>query len=286
MKTQAFPPEDQFASLLEWILEPESSISPVHADRIVPTGFANLDATIGGGLRAGQMSLVAGRAGVGTSMFALSVARAAALLHRIPTAFIAPDSSHAEILTRVIAAEAVTGISALRTGHPDAGVAMRVKRVAHRFENVPLMIHAEHTRSLDARDLYGTVQHATEARKARLVIIDGINHIEHETRELCRLLRPVMQGRKIAILATTKAVMPEERRAKQPQLRDIVQHAALEDHFDLVMTLNREDHHTDHSAYPGEASVQIVKHRYGPPRTQIALAFQGHLARFVDMERD
>ncbi|MEI2819934.1 MAG: replicative DNA helicase [Marmoricola sp.] len=59
-------------------------------------------------------------------------------------------------------------------------------------------------------------------------------------------------------------------------------HNSLEQDADIVMLLHREDVYEKESQRPGEADIIVAKHRNGPTR-DIAVLFQGHYSRFVDM---
>ena len=50
----------------------------------------------------------------------------------------------------------------------------------------------------------------------------------------------------------------------------------------MVILLHRDDVYEKESTRPGEADLIVAKHRNGPTR-DIAVAFQGHYSRFVDM---
>lgn len=59
----------------------------------------------------------------------------------------------------------------------------------------------------------------------------------------------------------------------------------LADLADLVLLVHRKDVHDHSSLRPGEADLEVAKHRYGPTRS-LVLAFQGHYARFVELTPD
>jgi replicative DNA helicase len=77
----------------------------------------------------------------------------------------------------------------------------------------------------------------------------------------------------------------EQRTSKRPLLSDLRESGSLEQDADVVILLHREDAYERESSRPGEADLNIAKHRNGPTR-DIVLAFQGHYSRFVDMAQD
>src|SRR4051812_46772725 len=73
--------------------------------RTVDTGLDVLNEALLGGLRFGQLTLIAGLTGSGTSMLALGIARTAVLRQGIPTLVVAPDSGEDEVAARILCAE-------------------------------------------------------------------------------------------------------------------------------------------------------------------------------------
>ncbi|HNQ07826.1 MAG TPA: DnaB-like helicase C-terminal domain-containing protein, partial [Tetrasphaera sp.] len=81
----------------------------------VPTGFHELDELLHG-LHKGQMIVVAARPAVGKSTFGMDIARAAAIKHKMATAFFSLEMSRTEISMRVLAAEGTISLQDLRKG--------------------------------------------------------------------------------------------------------------------------------------------------------------------------
>jgi replicative DNA helicase len=63
----------------------------------------------------------------------------------------------------------------------------------------------------------------------------------------------------------------------------IAVHNSIEQDADMVILLHREDAYEKESPRAGEADLIVAKHRNGPTDT-VTVAFQGHYARFVDMQ--
>ena len=75
---------------------------------------------------------------------------------------------------------------------------------------------------------------------------------------------------------------PEQRTDKRPQLSDLRESGAIEQDADMVILLHRDDAYERESPRAGEADLIVAKHRNGPT-ANVAVAFQGHYSRFVDM---
>lgn len=272
-----FPPIDQVASLLDGLTVGTSSA----AELTIPTGFEEVDETLHGGLRGGQLTLIAGIAGVGTSTFALGLARHAALRRRLRTLVLAPDSSKREILIRVIAAEAKLPVGHLRSGCLDDGDRHRLYGHREALTGAPLVVNA-------GVSIQGTVDNLHESartwlsRGVQLLVLDGISGAEPRTRDLVMGLKTLAMKHRAAVIVVAKAVVPKNRQTARPALEDLRDYEEIADLIDLALMLHRDDMHDWDSPRPGEADLEIIKHRYGPS-WRTTLAFQGHYARFVEL---
>ena len=80
-----------------------------------------------------------------------------------------------------------------------------------------------------------------------------------------RGLRAAAGPTEAAILVTSTVAMPDERRADRPCMEDLREYRSTADLVDLILSLHRPDMHDPESTRPGEADIDILKHRYGPP---------------------
>ena len=272
-----FPPIDQLAPLLDCLTGDSSDA----VDLTVPTGFQEVDETLHGGLRVGQVTLIGGIAGVGTSTFALGLARNAAFREGLRTLFIAPDSSEREILIRVIAAEARIPVSHLRRGHLDDSEHHKLNRHREALTKAPLLVNAGWSVEGTTDTLLDSAQ-VWRSCGVRFLVLDGTSGAEPQTRDLVKRLKILALKHRAAVVVVTKAVVPEHRQSGRPVLEDLREYEEIADLVDLAIMLHRDDMHDWDSTRPGEADLEIIKHRYGPAR-RTTIAFQGHYSRFVDM---
>lgn len=272
-----FPPSDHLASLVDELAVGTSG----DLDLAIPTGFRDVDEALHGGLRLGQVTLIAGIPGVGTTTFALGLARNAALRQKLRTLFIAPDSSEREILVRVIAAEARIPVSHMRGGHVDQGDQAKLDRHRDTLRSAPLLVNAGWSVENTADTLLDSAR-VWMSHGVRFVVVDGLAGAEPRSRELVKHLKTLALRYRVAVVLVCKAVVPKHRQGEQPAIEDLREYEEVADLVDLVMMLHRDDLHDWDSTRPGEADLEVIKHRYGPSR-RTTLAFQGFYARFVDM---
>ena len=116
----------QLKALTEIIEHTDARLrAPDSGARVWPTGFASLDRTLGGGLRAGALSLVTGPQGLGKTTFVLQIARNAVLAGHTVVYF-SYEHDPEDLMERLIALEAgerygveSPGLEKIRTAFED-----------------------------------------------------------------------------------------------------------------------------------------------------------------------
>lgn len=262
------PTNDERAGLLEALLAGERVLSPA-----IPTGIGALDEILGGGLRRSTLTVIAGQPGVGTSMFALGLARSAARRGGLSTLVMAPDESPAEVWLRITAAETKAPISHLRAD--SVRDSDRSKLRIHLAELLALPI------TVSAGWLHGSSQPLSEnledyaaTMPLALVIVDFMPDSPDEIRRM----KVMAQIHNLAVVVTATTAVT----GGLPAMTDPRFSTGLAEWSDLVIGLHRADMDVPDSTRPGEADLRLLKHRHGPTR-DLVLFFQGHYARFVEM---
>lgn len=257
----------------------------------VPPPYADLLAYVPG-LRAGQLVVIGARPGVGKSVVSLDFARYAAVHLKLPTLMISLEMSNAEIMNRLIAAEAKVELGHL-TGHAlTDGDRTRIAHAQDRLFDAPL--------SLDDQP-HCTVGHIrarlrgmARTSPCRLLIVDYLGLMtapkaesrEREVAELSRSLKLLAKEFSLPVIAAHQLNRESTKRSdKRPALADLRESGAVEQDADIVLLLHREDVHERETPRAGELDVQVEKNRNGP-RGTVTVAFQGHYGRAVDMARD
>lgn len=254
----------------------------------LPTGLQDLDCLLGG-LRPGQLVIVAGRTSMGKSVFATNVLRANSTAG-VPSLLMSFEMTRAEIMERILAAESrIPVVSFGRRGLNDRegdSIAQAARRVA----DWPLFINDSCTPSL--RHIVTEVRRAVREDGVRLVVVDYLQQVQidrrvesrqQEVAEISRALKRLALELQVPILAVSQLNRaPEQRVGRRPQLSDLRESGSLEIDSDVVILIHREDYYDRESPHAGEADLVVAKHRNGPTDT-ITVASQLHLARFVDM---
>ncbi|WP_407699398.1 replicative DNA helicase [Streptomyces alkaliphilus] len=260
----------------------------------VPTGFLDLD-NLTGGLKPGQMVIVAARPALGKSTLALDFARHAAFAAGRTAVFFSLEMSRRELQMRCLSAQAKVGLHNLKTaGGMDAAAWSRVAETMTDMRRAPLLL--DDATGATVATLKAKCRRIQQRQGLDLVVIDYLQLLQSgRSRPESRQVEVSEMSRNIKLMAKELGVPvvvlcqlnrgPEQRVDKKPMVSDLRESGSLEQDADLVILLHREDAYDKESPRAGEADLIVAKHRNGPTAT-ITVAFQGHYSRFVNMQSD
>ena len=106
--------------------------------RGIPTGFTDLD-SLTGGLRDGDLILLAAQRGVGATALARNIVEHVAMEVGLPTLYLSLDQSGDEIVDRILCSQARVDHAKFRTGFLSVGQRKRLDNAYARFRNSPLI---------------------------------------------------------------------------------------------------------------------------------------------------
>ncbi len=281
----------RFADISEDILEELVEIETKKGKFTgVPTGFADLD-QLTQGLHPGQMIIVAGRPAMGKSTLALDFCRSAALRHDITAAIFSLEMSRSEIAMRLLSAETEVFLSKMRSGDMTPNDWTRVSGKLAETSSRPLYI--DDSPNLTMMEIRSKCRRLKQQHNLGLVVIDYLQLMtsgkrvesrQQEVSEFSRQLKLLAKELEIPVIAVAQLNRgPEARTDKKPMIADLRESGSLEQDADVIMLLHRPEYYNEDER-PGEADIIVAKHRNGQTAT-IPVAFQGHMARFVNMAR-
>jgi replicative DNA helicase len=255
---------------------------------VTATGFADLDRLTGGGLRGGQMVIVAARPAVGKSTLALDIARHATVKQGLPAAFFSLEMSTQEIIQRTVSAEAQVLLEHIRDNKLDTDDWTRLAKTLDALKTAPLWV--DDTPGLTVMELRSKTRRLAQKNNLGLVVVDYLqlmrSHGKAETRqqevsELSRSLKLLAKELDVPVIAVSQLNRAAEtRQDKRPAMADLRESGSLEQDADIVILLHRPAT-ADPKAAP-DAELTLAKHRNGPTGT-IPLVFRGHYACFSSL---
>lgn len=278
------PPSEDGCSARElvWVAESMDSVldqleANTAAGRIatgfgLPSGHAELD-SITAGFGPGELVLVAGEGGAGKSTLAQGIARACAIHSNVKALYATYESTHPELMTRLLAGEAKVPLTHLRDGKLTDDDWARLARVIGRVSSAPLAICDDPTMRLES--LAKTVEAADDLR---LLVVDNLQLLA-DSDDPAALLGAI---RSLKLIATARGLTVVSTVATDETLAALGNPVGvLARYADVVINVFRPELY-DWEDRPGEADLMVVKNRHGHGRT-VVVAFQGHYARFVDL---
>lgn len=258
--------------------------------RGLPTGFIDLD-RLTGGLRPGQLVVLAGRPAMGKSVLATDITRRLALHAPYrPVAFFSLEMSRDELMTRLTAAETQIPLNVLNTGRLSDEQWTKVAKRYGEIENAPLYI--DETPHITLAEIRAKSRRIAAREPLALIVVDYLQLMatsgraesrEREVAEISRGLKILAKEIGCPVIAVAQLNRGAETRTdKRPQLSDLRESGAIEADADVVILLYRDDYYNKESPRSGEADFIVAKHRGGPMNT-VTVAAQLQVSRFVDM---
>ena len=258
----------------------------------VPSGFTDLDNATSG-FQESDLVIIAGRPGMGKSMFIQNIANYVAGECRIPVGLFSLEMSQQQLVVRMLAAEANVEFQKLRTGFLSEGDWPRLTIAAGTLSESEIFI--DDTPGISVLELRAKARRLKAEHGVGLIMIDYLQLMQgrgksenrqQEISDISRSLKGLAKELSIPVIACSQlSRSPEGRPDKRPQLSDLRESGAIEQDADLVIFLYREEYYDrEMSTKAGEAEVIIGKQRNGPTTT-IPLTFRANHMKFENMSR-
>lgn len=288
-----------------------------------PTGFRDVDAMTGG-VREGELVIVAARPGVGKTSYVMNVAKNVASAAKIPETPDHPtldgvlvfslEMPKEQLSARMACTEAKVSMKRFRSQNLFPGEYDRLVAAASDLSQLPIWI--DDTPAIDLLELRAKVRHlqrefdrkwpGTDKWKQRiaLVIIDYLQLMkgranaqsrEQEINEISRGLKELAKALHVPVIALSqlnRAVETRSTKDKRPQLSDLRDSGAIEQDADMVQFIYRPEMYFTPAEldsdkgrkYRGLAELIIAKQRNGPTGT-VRLTFVDEFTKFEDRDQ-
>ena len=253
---------------------------------VVPTGISGLDAKLNGGLRAGQLLILAARPGMGKTGMALSMAYHVGVVTRQQVGVVSLEMNRDELLQRLVAIH--TGIDSREVGRRARQGDVRVLDAFGLLSGAPIAVEDQAVQSVaDVRSKARRL--ALEGGLGLLIVdylqlligggsgqsrVDAVSMISRQLKLLAREVGcPV-----VALSQLSRAV--EQRASKVPQLSDLRESGSLEQDADVVVFIYREE---GQEGGGKGVELHIAKQRNGPVGV-VAVGFEPTTTRFSSVQ--
>jgi replicative DNA helicase len=286
-----FRPMDQLTGpTLELIRETAARKEAVTG---VPSGFRYLDAYTAG-FQPSELVIIAARPSMGKTALGLNISHHVGLKTDKAVGFFSMEMAEAQIVIRLLCAEAQIDIQKTRTGFLNDRDFGKLKLAGEALSRARIFI--DESPALTIMEMKAKCRRLKMERGLDIVFVDYIQlmrtggRFENRNQEMSfisRSLKELAKELRIPVVGISQlSRAPEKgRREPKPMLSDLRESGAIEQDADVVIFIYRpEFYHRDDESLKGIAEVSIAKQRNGPIG-DIKLAFIREYARFWDMEQ-
>ena len=244
-----------------------------------------MDRALGGGIRRGDLIVMGGDDGVGTSALALAMALRIEPLTLLLTSEMHPERAY----ERALAMSARVSLEALRLGVVDEQERIRLAAAAVALRDRSPVIDTLGDQGFDA------VERAADASPAPAVlIVDGLEALlaRDQARFLPRdeaLAYAVLALKRLALARDAAVVclahlpaLDRQRHDRRPRLTDFGVRGAVGTHADVVLGLYREELYDADMGVAGATELRLLKNRDGA-LAYVDLFFYAKWLRFEDV---
>jgi replicative DNA helicase len=271
---------------LDQFLDPSTRIQGV------TTGFYKFD-EMTGGLREGELIIIAARPAMGKTAFALNIAShvCGPQLAR-PVVVFSLEMSKDSLLTRMVCAAARVDQHRFRTGFLDEDERRQLAHRASLLMDSPLYL--DDSAGVNIMDMHAKLRRVQAERGLGLVIVDYLQLMQsrgnHDSRtqevsSISRGLKLLSKELKVPIVALSQLSRAPETRPgdHRPQLSDLRESGSIEQDADMVCFLFREEvYKPEREDLRGLAELIIAKQRNGPIG-RVPLAFLHKFTQFENL---
>lgn len=263
----------------------------------VSTGFTEFD-RLTGGLRGGELVILAARPAMGKTALALNIGQHIATHPRDPktVAVFSLEMSKESLLTRMICSAGRVDQSKFRAGYLNAGERRELARAANSLVNAKLFL--DDSSNANLMDMHAKLRRLqAQEGGLGLVVVDYLQLMSsrgrHENRvqevsALSRGLKLLSKDLNVPVLVLSQLSRATESRPgdHRPQLSDLRESGSIEQDADIVCFVFREEYYKpDREDLRGEAELIIAKQRNGPVG-KVKLVFLHHCTKFENRAED
>lgn len=262
----------------------------------LPTGIAELDSTITG-LNRSDLIILASRPGMGKTSFALNMASHIAQKTKRRLAFFSLEMGSEQLVSRLLAAEAIVDGKKLRTGQLNDDEWTRLVEAGDILSKTEIYI--DDTPGITVPEMKAKVRRLGDVD---LIVIDylqlmnsarRIDNRVQEISEITRSLKIMAKELNVPVMALSQLARASEKRSDhRPMLSDLRDSGSIEQDADIVMFLYREGYYQngDNEAPPDEnedansAVCIVAKNRHGDLK-DVNMHWQPEIMRYTGVEK-
>jgi replicative DNA helicase len=255
----------------------------------IATGFKDLDAALMGGVKPGDVFVIAGRPSMGKTTLGFQIGINAAMNGHSVLAFTL-EMSRQQIVERALAQVGGIEFSRIISGNLRDEDYDRMAVAIGKLHEIPFLI--DDTGGLSIQDIAARARAQANTSGLSMIIVDYLQIMGYAGRSLSRNEQLGDISRHAKALAKELNVPfillsqlnrdVEKRQDKRPQMSDLRDSGAIEQDADVIVMMYRDEYYNGDSEFKGMAEAIIRKNRNGSVTT-VGLQFDGPKIRFSDL---
>ncbi|WP_276356499.1 replicative DNA helicase [Cohnella caldifontis] len=258
----------------------------------IPSGFPDLDRMTSGFQRS-DLIIVAARPSVGKTAFALNIAQNVAVRAGETVAIFSLEMSAAQLVQRMICAEANVDAGRMRTGHLEGDDWEKLSMAIGSLSEA--QVYIDDTPGITVADIRAKCRRLKKERGLGMILIDYLQLIQgrgkagenrqQEVSEISRTLKQIARELEVPVIALSQLSRGvEQRQDKRPMMSDLRESGSIEQDADIVSFLYRDDYYDKETEKKNIIEIIIAKQRNGPVGT-VELVFLKQFNKFVSLDR-
>jgi replicative DNA helicase len=256
----------------------------------ISTGYVKFD-ELTGGLRGGELVILAARPAMGKTAFALNIAQHVATNRHNPkaVAVFSLEMSKESLLTRMLCATARVDQQRFRAGFLSSHERHSLQDSMSKLVEAPLFI--DDTAGTNLMDIHSKLRRLQADQDLGLVVVDylqlmqGRGRFENRVQEISSMsrgLKLMSKELKVPFLVLSQLSRAPETRIgdHRPMLSDLRESGSIEQDADMVAFIFREEvYKPDNASLQGIAELILAKQRNGPTG-RVKLVFLNKFTKF------
>ena len=271
----------------EWHTNPEKL-------RGLASGFTDFD-RITGGLRGGDLVIIAGRPSMGKTTLAMNMAEYAAVNpeSKGSVAIFSMEMPADQLVTRMLSSIGRVPLNDIRSGKISDDDWVRITAATSQLAEAKIFI--DESSSLTPTEIRARARRIAREHTLNLVIVDYLQLMQvtgspenraTEIAEISRGLKALAKELDLPVIALSQLNRSvEQRTEKKPVMSDLRESGAIEQDADLILLIYREEVYDKNTTKRGIAEIDLAKHRNGETG-MFRLTFQGQFSRFSNFAAD
>ena len=256
--------------------------------RCLPTKFVDLDRQLSGGLRPGNLIVLAGRPAMGKTSLGVNIAYQVARSD-VPALFLSMEMPEQELADRLIAQAGSVFLSSVLAGDMEGDSGDRIMYAVSVLEGLPLVIDDQG--GLTLFDVASKARSVKRKHGLGLLVLDYLqlmsgdgDNRNQQIEQITRGLKALAKELDIPIIALSQLSRKcEERTNKRPMNSDLRESGAIEQDADVILFVYRDEEYNPTSPDKGTAEIIVGKNRQGQTG-MVRMSYQGCFTRFNDLD--